>query len=506
MLPYVIVANGRHGMRDISETAPPGEVLDLVVVGAGIAGLNALNSAVEYLPKGARVLLLDQKAAAGGMWNTAYDYVRLHQPHPMFTVGNQPWTLGQPRSYLAARDEVRAHLAASLAPISERVDLQTGFGQTVSKCREVTTGSGPRAEVIWHPNGQPDESRSVLAQRAIFASGLDYQKADPLPLSSGRVISIIPQDLRATLAAHPGAPVLVVGGGKTGMDTILATLTQDPARKITLINGRGIFFYNRTKYLPDGLQRWTSGKLVSRVFHDSAMLFDGDNEDQVIDDFRNTYSTDPSGRAGQYLYGVQSEEEHARITAGLAETLPDYLTDIDDGPKGPVMRLRSGAAHPVSEGSIVVNCTGSFFRAASLAERRPLLSPEGTVLSITPQDGFHFLTSVAGFFLPHLLYRGALRGRGFCSFDHEALFLRNRNAWVGASVAQAYLNQVIATQTLPMLLLDRCGLDFDRWYPLPRRMLALFQMKAGARADITHCRKALDRVADRFGIACAPVT
>jgi phytoene dehydrogenase-like protein len=38
-----------------------GKTYDLVVVGAGIAGLNALNSAAEYLPKGARVLLLDQK-------------------------------------------------------------------------------------------------------------------------------------------------------------------------------------------------------------------------------------------------------------------------------------------------------------------------------------------------------------------------------------------------------------------------------------------------------------
>ena len=33
---------------------------DLGVIGAGGAGLNALSAATEYLPKGAKVLLLDQ--------------------------------------------------------------------------------------------------------------------------------------------------------------------------------------------------------------------------------------------------------------------------------------------------------------------------------------------------------------------------------------------------------------------------------------------------------------
>lgn len=70
---------------------------DLVVIGAGVAGLNALYAATQYLSKDARVLLIDQKQAAGGMWNTAYDYVRLHQPHPMFTVGDMRWDWQKPK-------------------------------------------------------------------------------------------------------------------------------------------------------------------------------------------------------------------------------------------------------------------------------------------------------------------------------------------------------------------------------------------------------------------------
>jgi hypothetical protein len=52
------------------------------------------------------------------MWNTAYDYVRLHQPHPMFTVGDMKWAWNKPRDYLAKRDEVRDHLASSVQAVA----------------------------------------------------------------------------------------------------------------------------------------------------------------------------------------------------------------------------------------------------------------------------------------------------------------------------------------------------------------------------------------------------
>ncbi|WP_162798096.1 NAD(P)-binding protein [Sulfitobacter sp. JL08] len=483
----------------------PVTTYDLVVIGAGIAGLNALFAATAYLPKNARVLLLDQKQGAGGMWNTAYDYVRLHQPHPMFTVGDIKWNWQKPRDYLAGRDEVQRHLAGALGPVADAVNLETGFEQTVIACDAGTTDNGYRARITFHPNDTPAQTTTVHAMLAIHASGLNYRMAEPLDLSASSVISIVPQDLRDILAAHPGAAVYVVGGGKTGMDTVLAALADDPKRKVSLINGRGTNFLNRTRYIPTGLKRWTSGQLVSRLFRDMALNFDGDNEEELISYFRRTYSTDPDTANGVFLYGLQSEDEQIRIAAGLSETYPGYLVDVTDGPDGPVMELQSGERLPVEPDSIFVNCTGSFFRTADMETNARCLSPGSTVLNISARDGFHFLTSVAGFFLTHLLYRKDLKGKGFYTLDHEALFRMDRNAWVGASAAQAYMNQVIAVNTLPMMLLDRCGLDLDRWYPFPRRMAGLIRMKSSADTDIAHCRKVLDRLADRFNIRCAPL-
>ncbi|WP_298838077.1 FAD-dependent oxidoreductase [uncultured Roseobacter sp.] len=494
-------ASAQDEMQKNSPTLP----YDLIVVGAGVAGLNALFASTEYLSSDARVLLIDEKANAGGMWNTAYDYVRLHQPHPMFTVGNLKWDWNRPRDYLARRDEVRDHLSASLEPVAKAVNLETKFSRRVVSCKEIHDTEGFVAEVSCHPVDRPSDIATFRARRVIHAPGLNYRVAEPLALSSNNVVSVIPQDLRQTLQDHPGTDVYVVGGGKTAMDTVLAVLEQDPARTVTMINGRGTNFLNRTRFLPTGLKRWTSGALVSSLFRDIALSFDGTNGEATVGFFRENFSTEPDAANGVFLYGLQSEEELARISSGLTRRLPGYLADIRDTDAGPEMQLRSGATETVRRGSIFVNCTGSFFRAEMQQEHLPCISPHGTLVSINARDGFHFLTSVSGFFLVHLLFRDMLRGRGFYTMDHEKLFRQNRNAWVGASAAQAYLNQVIAVQSLPMMLLDRCGLDLDRWYPLPRRMAGLYRMKARAAEDIAHCTHALDVVAQRYDVHAAPL-
>src|ERR1700732_4959510 len=77
--------------------------------GAARAGLNALLPPSRYLSRDQKVILVDRRERVGGMWVDTYPYVRLHQPHPMFTAGNIEWTLGQDRAYLATKGEVLDH-------------------------------------------------------------------------------------------------------------------------------------------------------------------------------------------------------------------------------------------------------------------------------------------------------------------------------------------------------------------------------------------------------------
>ena len=74
---------------------------ELCIIGAGIGGLNALHSASSYLKATDRVVLVDQHPLPGGMWQDTYEFVRLHQPHPMFTAGNIAWKKRRPAEHLA---------------------------------------------------------------------------------------------------------------------------------------------------------------------------------------------------------------------------------------------------------------------------------------------------------------------------------------------------------------------------------------------------------------------
>src|SRR5258708_34729194 len=70
------------------------ERCDVCIVGARIAGLNALFVAGQHLSGAQKVILVDRRERVGGMGADTYPYERLHQPHPMFTAGNIKGTPG----------------------------------------------------------------------------------------------------------------------------------------------------------------------------------------------------------------------------------------------------------------------------------------------------------------------------------------------------------------------------------------------------------------------------
>jgi hypothetical protein len=473
---------------------------DLVVIGAGIAGLNALYAAAQYMPSPSRVLLIDAKDRPGGMWTFAYDYVRLHQPHPLFTVANEKWKWRKPRHYLATRDEVQQHLAGCLESLLDRFDVETRFGHYASCVREVNRSGTWIAEIDSHRIDDPDRSTRITAGRVIHAAGFDHEAPQPLALSAKSVLSIPPADLTETLAKTPDKPVYVIGGGKTGMDTILAVLTENPARAVTLINGNGTSFLNRTRCFPTGLGRWFGGAVAADVFRDGAVFFDGHNEKETRAHFIANYASNDDPRNLNYVYGVLSEAEDRRIETGLHDTIWDYLEDVVQTRSGPVMQMKGGAKLPIAAGSIIVNCTGSLFRGETAEDAPPCLSPNDVILSINMHDAMHILTTYASFVLSHLFLSGKLRKSGLYFLDLKALLKKDRQVFSAATTAQSYHNLLMGLKGLSPATRKKFGMDFNLWYPLPRRLLAFLRIRKTARDDIRHCRKSLDIVVKRFDI------
>lgn len=478
------------------------QTCELCIIGAGAAGLNALFVASRYLKKTDRVILIERRYRPGGMWTDVYDYARLHQPHPAFTVGDMEWTWSEPKDYLATGSEVASHLQRCYGAIRGKVDLVELFGHTVTACDEITTERGATARVECHASDAVGQTRIIEAKRVINAIGFDVPAARPLAFKSRNVISTTPEQLSRDAGFDASTPVYVVGGGKTGMDTAYNLLTRGPGRPVTLVNGKGTVFVEREMYFPRN--RWRKGTLLADLFRDQALLFNGSNEDESFYHLRRMSTVSVGGNSESFFYGILSRRERHVIASGLEGIVRNYLDDVVDGPNGAEMVLRNGVRQPVPAGSVFVNCTGHLLRHHQ--EYRPYLSAGGAIVSITQRSMVHFLSTASAYFLTHLFFRGQLRDLPLYEFDGEEIISKNPRLYHMSLMCLTFMNQLIMMRALPLSVFTRCGLDIDRLYPLHRRAVALVDLKFNGRRYVAHCMKALDRMRELNGVRCGPLS
>lgn len=470
----------------------------LCIVGAGIAGMNALFAASRYLTPADRVVLIDRNPAPGGMWTETYDYVRLHQPHRMFTAGNIAWQPVRDPGYLATKHEVIDHFAECLRQLRKRITLVEYYGY------ELVSQDESADEVVLTARAlEPAKpTLEVTVQRCIKAFGFRVPKNAALAFSSKAVRSVAPGDdtFDTHLAAHPDAPVFIVGGGKTGMDTAHTLIRHYPQRAITLVVGKGTVFASRDKSFPPGLRRWWGGPTTLEYFLDLCSDYDGTNAGAILEQFKSERAVHLPGTGNQYMFGVLSHAENETIAAGIKELINDYVDDIVDSRDGPEIVFRSGVRRAIPRGAIVINCTGYVMRQDYPYE--PFLSAGGRIVSIQPTSGIHFLTTFAAYFLSHLFFLGELGRLPIYEMDYQAMLHKDKVAFPFAAMTQVLHNIIVIMEATPARVMTECGLDFDRWYPLPRRLLGVMKLRRHAPEYRARFRATLDALAAHYDIRC----
>jgi hypothetical protein len=498
------LALGGSMTRDEASTADEAvERCELCIVGAGIGGLNALFAASHYLSPRDRVLLIDRREHVGGMWHDTYDHVRLHQPHPMFTAGDIPWQGSRPPEHLAERSEVLAHLQHCYQTLRQRVDLEMRGGYD---CRghEEDTARGV-VVVRCEPRKPGRPPLRIEARRFVHAVGFGIAPQPPLPLSSRQVRSVSPESaaLFGPETARSSAPVYVVGGGKTGMDTAHALIERFPDKRVRLLIGAGTLFMERDRAFPTGLRRHFGGTVGIDMMRELAECFDGDNEDAVTDLFRARHAVALHPRCRRHMFGVISRAENDAILRGADQITMDYLQDVVDGDAGPLMRLRSGAEHPVEPGATFVNATGHF--RESPHPYQPFVSPSGRVLAINARSSLLPLPAYAGLLLVHGACLELLQQLPL--YELDGVDLRNRAPEVFLpTVATHMLHNVMQLMpALPAKAQQQFGVDTARWFPLHRRLPAGLRLLRFIKRHPDHLRKSLDRVRERFDLRLGPL-
>ncbi len=472
---------------------------DVCVVGAGIAGMNALYVASRYLRSDQRIVLVDRNDCVGGMWVDTYEYVRLHQPHPFFTAGNVKWTFGKAPEHLSSKAEVLDHLRHCLDEAEKAVQVTELFGHEFEGSEEEGDA------VVITCRARDGSTVRIVADKLIDAVGLSIEANQPLPLSSTRVRSVAPEtcDMRDGEIGVDHAPVWVVGSGKTGMDTLHALITHYPGREVNLIAGTGTFFVNRDRLYPTGARRWWSGMRPNWFISEMANRFDGTNEHDVATWARETAGLWVTPTADHLFIGLISEAEIERIRAGLGRVVMDHLVDaVDDGDALRLL-LRSGDSVDIEPGSWIVNCTSHFDFAGRPADPA-YVSPSGRSIRVGPTGMFGF-TSFGGYFLTHLLFLDKIREVPLYTADGIALFQKSPLAGLTAALTLAQYNLGLVADHVPARVFQQCGLDFDRWYPYPRRFAGQVKFLTARKRLRAQQLHALDTLGERFGIAHGPL-
>ncbi|WP_273491484.1 NAD(P)-binding protein [Gordonia otitidis] len=473
--------------------------VDLCIVGAGVAGLNALAVATNYLDSTKRVALIDRRDGPGGMWRDTYPYVRLHQPYQLFTAGDIPWELRREPGCLANRQEVVDHLTHCRDVSADRVRLHEFYGATVEYHSESDD------LVLVQLRDAHGAVHTIETPRLINAYGFNVTPNQPLPVSSSQVRSVSPDfvDLVGPEFTADGAPVWIVGSGKTALDTAYTIIARYPDREVNIVAGSGTFFNNRDQLFPNGFRRWWSGKPFTVVFTGAADMFDGWNDQDVRHDFRDQYTISPFPHARRYMTGNLSVVECDAVAAGLSTTVMEYFVDVDDRDGRPCMILRDGPDLEIEPGSWVINCTGYLLHDAPTYQ--PYVTPGGRVVTVGTTSTIFQFSTYGAYFLTHLAFLDRLESAPLYAVDLNALVQRAPDASLAVVCALSLYNFAVLAEQLPMSVFTSCGVDFNRWYPKPRQFTTSARFLASHRRKREHYRAVLDTAATRFDVGLGPV-
>jgi hypothetical protein len=383
------------------------EACELCIIGAGYAGVNALNAATKYLPKGARVVVVAQQSGWGGQWVDQYDFVRLHQAFPLYTAGEREWSISgkRPWSYLASKKEILQHFEdIAQACVSEQeLELVTLF-QYEFKGHSVADGKVQLlVEPLLHAEGIAPPPVSIRADKLIIATGVNIPRKNPIVFSppvSASVHSLQPADILSP-KWHPimkysedaDKPIWIIGSGKTAMDVIYTLSKQEPSwrSRIRCIAGRGTWFMER-EMVDNPVD--ADGKLLPVYFLEMCAMFNGSNAREVYRElsgkgFFHSFVAD----AQNFVAGIASKEEIATCQATLSPAservfkshLVDIEADTEASPEGAGLRMKLRSLdgqtveyRPLERGSFVVNCTDNVLEGQ--LDIQPIVSGDGLVL------------------------------------------------------------------------------------------------------------------------------
>ena len=238
-------------------TTKPENAWDIVIIGAGISGINSAYRVQTQLPEKSYTIL-EARAAIGGTWDL-FKYPGIRSDSDLHTFGF-PWRPWQEQKAIAD--------GAAIAKYIRDTASMSGIGQHVQYRHKVNSMDWSSDEQSWtltvDSNG---EKKFIHAKWVIISTGY-YDYSDPLPADipgmdnfQGTVIhpQFWPEDID-----YKDKKIVIIGSGATAV-TLLPNLAKDashvtmlqrsPSYLLSVPNPAGGSFFS--KWLPS----WIAAKI-----------------------------------------------------------------------------------------------------------------------------------------------------------------------------------------------------------------------------------------------------
>ncbi len=197
-------------------SAPPHLDTDYLILGAGAMGMAFADVILDEDPA-ARLVIVDRHANPGGHWNDAYPFVRLHQPAEFYGLNST--ALGHGGADLSSGAEIVAYFRRAMDRF-----LATGRVRFLPMSEH--QGDGRIVSTV-----DRDLVTTVTAARRVVDAtfmNVTVPSVRPPRYTVDPGVTLIPPNGLVKISRPPQRYV-VVGAGKTGMDSILFLLDNGVA-------------------------------------------------------------------------------------------------------------------------------------------------------------------------------------------------------------------------------------------------------------------------------------
>ena len=237
------------------------ERFDVLIMGAGLSGIDAAHHLQELCPKKS-YLILEQRERIGGTWDL-FRYPGVRSDSDMFTMGYSfhPWTGAKA---ISPGNEIREYI--NTVARDEGIDRQIRFRHQI---RRASWSSGEAMWTVEAEHTLPDGSREpvTLGCNFLFSCAGYYRYSQGYTPNfpgienfKGTLIhpQAWPQDLD-----YAGKRVVIIGSGATAV-TLLPAMAKT-AGHVTMLQRSPTYIVSRPEQ--DAVANWLRGKLPAKQVH-----------------------------------------------------------------------------------------------------------------------------------------------------------------------------------------------------------------------------------------------